>query len=446
MIGRNQFQRRKNPCFGGEHRGGHLLNIGQGFGIDRKGPVDVLLVNANNRQGLAAARSLARRGVSFITVSNNADGPASHSRFVKHEVLASDVKGEALVDLLLEIIKQHKIRLAIPASDQALVLFDRYRSTLEAETRLAMASPHAVKSVLDKRRNLELARSLGVPCPLQFELQDPRQIPEMIQRLGFPIVLKGPGVPNGPGVPEFNFKVLYAHTEQQLRVYIEEHCWHGKYPMFQECAVGDVHNLCCFAAQGELIAVHEYHSIRRKDGLGVLRKIVAPLPDLVEHTRNLLRELNWDGVAHVAFFISHDGKKKWYMETNGRFWASTEGSVHAGWDFPYWVYRYFLHGEKPVPGEIEIGSTTCWHYGDLMALVKYFRGGESPTTGTSPGKLRAVSQYLSDFSPRIHSDVFQWSDPMPGIMENLELASISWNFLKNRLAQPFKSARVRPAE
>jgi predicted ATP-grasp superfamily ATP-dependent carboligase len=422
------------------------LNIGQRFGIDHKGPVDVLLVNANNRQGLAAARSLARRGVSFIMVSNNAEGPASHSRLVKNEVLAADLKGEALVDLLLEIIRQYQIPLAMPASDQALVLFDRYRSALEGETKLAMANPQAVKNVLDKRRNLELARRLGVPCPLQFELQDTSQIPEMIQLLGFPIVLKGPGVPNGPGVPEFNFKVLYAHTEQQLRGYIEEHCWHGKYPMFQECAVGNVHNLCCFAAQGELIAVHEYHSIRRKDGVGVLRKIVAPLPDLVEHTRNLLRELNWDGVAHVAFFISHDGKKKWYMETNGRFWASTEGSVHAGWDFPYWVYRYFLYGEKPVPGEIEIGSTTCWHYGDLMALLKYFRGGESPTTGTSPGKLRALGQYLSDFSPGVHSDVFHWNDPMPGITEHLELAPLLWRSLKKRMSRPFRTVQQESAD
>ena len=415
------------------------MNIGNRFGIEPKVPVDVLLVNANNRQGLAAARSLARRGISFILVSATAEGPAFHSRFVKHKVLAPPAEEESAVKFLLEIIRQYKIPLAIPASDQALVLLDRYRSTLETQTKLAMANPQAVRNVLDKRRNLELARGLGVPCPLQFELQDLRQIPEMIKLLGFPIVLKGPGVPNAPGIPEFNFKVLYAHTEQQLRDYIEEHCRHGSYPMFQECAVGDVHNLCCFAAQGELLAVHEYHSIRRNEGVGVLRKIVAPLPDLVEHTRNLLRALNWDGVAHVAFFISRDGKKKWYMETNGRFWASTEGSVHAGWDFPYWVYRYFLHGEKPVPGEIKIGSTTCWHYGDLEAMVKYFRGGESPTTGTNPGKLRAVAQYLSDFSPSIHSDVFQWNDPMPGIMEHLELASISWNFLKNKLKQPFES-------
>ena len=155
--------------------------------------------------------------MSFILVSSTLQGPASHSRFVKHEVVAPPAKGEEVVEFLLQIIQQYKIPLAIPASDQALVLFDRWRSSLEGHTRLAMANPQAVRNVLDKRLNLELAQGLGVPCPRQFELQDVRQIPEMIKALGLPIVLKRSGVPKGPNIPDFNFKVLYAHSEQQLR-------------------------------------------------------------------------------------------------------------------------------------------------------------------------------------------------------------------------------------
>ena len=86
-----------------------------------------------------------------------------------------------------------------------------------------------------------------------------------------------------------------------------------------------------------------------------------------------------------------------------------------------------------------MGSETCWHHGDLMALIEYFEGGESPTTGTNPGKLRALGQYLSGFSPGIHSDIFQWSDPMPGITEHLELAPLFWRSLKNKVARSFRN-------
>jgi hypothetical protein len=106
------------------------------------------------------------------------------------------------------------------------------------------------------------------------------------------------------------------------------------------------------------------------------------------------------------------------METNGRFWASIEGSVHAGWDFPYWTYEYFLHGKKPEPGPIKLGSRTCWHTGDVLALLKFIAGrGENPTPGTTPGRLRATMQCLSGFWPGIHSDLFRCNDPLPAMME-----------------------------
>jgi hypothetical protein len=66
--------------------------------------------------------------------------------------------------------------------------------------------------------------------------------------------------------------------------------------------------------------------------------------------------------------------------------------------------------------------------------VDYFRGGDPPATGTHPGKVRATLQYLSGFSPFIHSDVFHWNDPMPEIREHWQLAKKSWQFRKHERA------------
>jgi len=70
----------------------------------------------------------------------------------------------------------------------------------------------------------------------------------------------------------------------------------------------------------------------------------------LQYARDLLGALRWDGVAHLGFFVDKARKKVWYMETNGRFWASIEGLVHAGWDDPgpafheYWYVRKQLWG------------------------------------------------------------------------------------------------------
>ena len=305
----------------------------------------------------------------------------------------------------------------MPVSDDLLLALERHREDLEKHTRLAMTNSLALRNVLDKRINLRLARDLGIPCPRQFELESPRQIPEMIEALGLPVVLKPPGSRHDQQLPSFPFKVLYANDEEELRDYLDEYCQDHAFPLFQECATGVVHNLCCFATKGETVAAHEYQSLRKMRGNGVLRKVVE------QAARKMLHALDWNGVAHIAFFVNPNSKKLLYMETNGRLWSSVEGSVHAGWDFPWWVYRYFRHGESPAPGRIRLGSRTCWHCGDLAALAIYLAGGEVPTTGTRPGRLKAILQYLSGFNPCIHSDVFRLRDPMPTLIDHWQLAN-----------------------
>lgn len=401
-----------------------------------KGPIDVLITDGHTRAALAVARALSQHGISNLTLAEHPRCLTYYSLFTKHLLLAPSprTEPEAFLESALTAVNRYKIQLVIPITDQTLFLFDQHRHRFSGQTKLAISNSQAVRCVLDKRLNLELAKKLGVPCPRQFELKDNRQIPEMIETLGFPIVLKNPGEPYDSRMLRFSFRAIYAYNEKELYNYIAEHCQTGVYPIFQEFVSGEVHNLCCFAIHGEVVAIHEYISLRRRKGEGVFREILELSPDLEENTRRLLQSLKWGGVAHVSFIVSKDHKKKWYMETNGRFWASTQGSIYAGWNFPYWTYNYFLHGKKPKPDEIKIGSKTCWHLGDLLALLIYLGRGLSPTMGSRPKKLFAIFQYLSGFFPGIHSDVFRWNDPVPAILEHWQLLERAWRVIKRKLA------------
>jgi predicted ATP-grasp superfamily ATP-dependent carboligase len=402
---------------------------------ENAGCFDVLVTDCQTRAGLAVARSLARRGVRVLGLCSEGGSPAFYSKILRNVIASPSAmhEPEAFVEFTLQTIRKFRIKLAIPITDQALILFDQYRAGLESLTRVAMASAPALRAALDKRINLELAVKLGVPCAKQFELTSLKQIPEMIATLGFPIVLKRPGDPVDKTVPAFSFRVLYAHNEAQLRGYLAEHCENEQYPLFQEMATGEIHNVCCFAVQGEILAAHEYQSIRRLEGAGVFRRIIEPSPDLLQHARGLLRAVRWDGVAHLGFFVDKKRDRVWYMETNGRFWASIQGSVHAGWDFPYWVYQYFLHGQRPNPGPIEMGSLTCWRLGDLLALLNFWRGGDIPASGTNPTKAEAALQYLSGFAPNVHSDLFAWDDPLPALVEYWKVRKRLWGMVQKRL-------------
>jgi hypothetical protein len=74
----------------------------------------------------------------------------------------------------------------------------------------------------------------------------------------------------------------------------------------------------------------------------------------------------------------------------------------------------------PEPRPITLGSATCWHVGDLLALLKFVAGeSESPTPGTKPSPVKAALQFLSGFRPGIHPDLFRWHDPLPALVELL---------------------------
>jgi len=241
--------------------------------------VEVLVTGGHVRSALCVARSLARRGVPLMVVGE-APVMALRSRYVKHALVSPNPRTErrAYFEFILDVVKKYDIQLVLPVADTDVEIFHEYRDELEAHTTLGMASQDAVRNVMDKRVNLKLAAELGIPVPKQFELESPDQVPEMIEQLGLPVVMKTPG-PTFDDQKPLPFRFRFAHDEKQLRGYIDKYCTPERVnPLFQECATGKVHNLCCFAAKGELIAIHEYHSVRRYSGAGVLRRVSGSCP------------------------------------------------------------------------------------------------------------------------------------------------------------------------
>jgi predicted ATP-grasp superfamily ATP-dependent carboligase len=344
------------------------------------------------------------------------------SRHVRRYLPAPDPQDDpdGFLGAVLDACAEHDVGLVIPMEDTALAICSEHRDALPPGTGLAAASVGAVRDVLDKRQNLETARRLGVPLPAEFELERVEQAAEMVDLLGYPLVLKNPGLGPGASVRPHGFKWLIAHDENELQALLQEHCGDGRFPLFQQLVEGTVTNLCCFAVSGRIVAVHQYRSVRRMgwEGNSVLREVTASDPQLVTYAERLLGELSWDGVAQVAFIVRESDGASWYMETNGRFWGSIQGSVAIGWDFPYWTYRYFTHGELPKPPPLPVGSKTCWHFADLRLLRQRLRGIEPPVP-PGPGKLRAVADYLTGFAPGVHSDVFALDDPLPGLVEHV---------------------------
>ncbi len=396
-------------------------------------PADVLVVTDETRTGLAAARSLGRNGVPFVVLGFGGKGVVEVSRHVDRYVVAPHPsQPDAFVEFVAHAARQTGSAVVLPVDDGVLKLCDLYRDVLaDAGATLAAARSEAVQCVLDKRAQLALADRLGIPCPAQFEIEHIGQIPELVDRIGFPMVLKPPAAPAFGVGQAFPFKWLVAHDELELREQLERYCAGGPLPLFQELVVGKMVGLYSFAVRGEVVTLHATRVLRRSMGHNAYREIMPVDPTLAGYVRTLLRELDWDGVAATAFFVTADGEAR-YMETNGRLWGGVEGSINAGWDFPYWLVRYFKDGVAPDPAPIAVGSRCCWRVGEYLALRCAFRGEAWLTDRESIGRLRAIADYLETFRPGVHSDLFRFDDPLPELLEHWQVARDGLRRLRTR--------------
>jgi predicted ATP-grasp superfamily ATP-dependent carboligase len=403
----------------------------------------VLLAGGDDRSLLAAVRSFAAHEIPFVVAGARSRGMVGISRYARRHLIemgpSARSEPAAYGEFVADVVRRHGIGLVVPVTDSTLLACDRHRDAIERNARLAAAPSRALRNVLDKKANLATARELGIPCPAQFDLESVDEMPALVDALGFPMVLKNPGPSVDGRRRSFDFNWLVARDEAELAAHLARHCSDGEFPVFQRLVTGSVQNVNCFAVGGELVAVHEYRSLRRLGGLSVLREIVPLSPGLLRHCESMLAELRWDGVAQLAFFVrEHDGDAR-YMETNGRFWASIEGSIAAGWDFPLWTYQHFALEQTPrfPPRSQGLGSRWRWHYGELEVLLRSLAGGSEATwAGTRAG---AVAEYLAGFRPGIHADVFRLDDPLPEVVDHWRggrLAALTgFNALRRRIGR-----------
>lgn len=388
----------------------------------------VILADAFTRSGLAVARSLGGHGVEVIAVSRKIPNLVSRSRFVAERLVGPDpVSDKAMyASFIAEAAGRVATPLVIPVTDAAVSALNEHRGELPLATRLALPDAGAVQAVLDKRRNLEVARAAGIPCPADYGKLTRAKLKVTAAKLEFPVVLKNAD-PDKKGLQRpLPFRVRIAQDLQQLQALLDVVEQSDSDVLFQQYIKGRRLNICVFALDGEVRAMHGYVSLRSTLHEGIAREVIALRDDVKKHVRNLMSELRWSGVALVQFFVDAETNEPYYLETNGRFWASIQGSIHAGWNFPVWLYEYYVNGKLPHVQPIQLGSRTVYRKVDLRQLLGFWLGGPPPSIDTR-GRLHAAWQVLRDFAPSVHSDLWSWRDPYPPLCDFFELFKPSTN-------------------
>jgi predicted ATP-grasp superfamily ATP-dependent carboligase len=403
---------------------------------------DALVTGADQRQGLAIIRSLGRRGVSVVAAGPDHDSVGFYSRYASARwVYPSPLEHpEAFVASLCEAASRFRVRLVIPAVESTVVVLNEHRDVIEAIAPLATAPREVVALSLDKRRQYMLARQHGIPIPNTICPNSLQEMEGQIARLRFPVVVKPSHKPHGEAVGSRDFKVAFVRDSDALRRLLDMYFQHAVVPIVQELVVGYGIGFGVLMHHGQPLACYQYCRGREfmpTGGVPVRYESMPIWPAVRDYSIRFLRAMGWEGVAQVEWKAAPGTRDVVLMEVNGRFWASLPGSLHAGMEFPFWLYMSRvgtpIHAE---PGyRVKIASR--YLRADLRRLELVLRNDYPISSVPLPSRWRESFDFLVDgLRWRVKGDIWSWDDWFPGLHEGRRIVGYYWNRAGRRALEP----------
>jgi biotin carboxylase len=310
----------------------------------------LLVTNTHTPQAYAIVRAL-RPYADWIVALNEGTGlrpllsHGSHSRLVdkryrvpspEDDWRAGRVSGEntpaeaAFLEAVTRICRHERIDHIFPSWDPYVSVLSKNRARFD-EMGVTIPVPEfsTVLMALDKHRTIEAAQSVGFPCPRTYLFESQDQLRGIVQREGFPLVLKPRFTSGGRGMAIVKDQ---AELDSALPEILATH---GA-PLVQEYIPGGDRTSVQIVLdkQGRLVfAFHKlrHRTFKRTARLATVSESARP-DERVLQSAQLLQALGWWGPMGIETIRDpRDGLNK-LMEVNPRFprqlWNRTELGIN----------------------------------------------------------------------------------------------------------------------
>ncbi len=377
--------------------------------------VSVVVPAIDAPSSVACLRSLGRRGIHTIVVSESPSAPALHSAFCDEAVPVPGPAADLLDyrDALLTLARRDDVRSIVPVREADVYVLSAYRDAFAQHLKTPWPDIETLARVQDRCALFEAADRAGVAAPetgLLGETGDRTR--EWIVKPRYSILTDryvdcGPAECVAPPTTTY----VPPGTEPDVEGLTAEM---GHEPICQEY-VRTPHEYGFFALydEGDPIATFQHRQRRGYSyagGPSAFRESVE-IPALEEAGLALLDELDWHGLAMVEFLRDEETGEFKLMEINPRFWSSLPFTVQAGVDFPYYYWKLCNGGCERVPAEYDVGVAGHLLRGELLYLYSIVAHDfELVDRPSFPVALGSVLRSLVSH-PRF--DYLQREDPRP---------------------------------
>ncbi len=359
---------------------------------------------------IACLRSLGKRGVRTIVVSEDSETPAFASKYCDETVRTTDPNEDMdqYGRLLLDLASRESVQTIIPVREPDIYHLANRKAEFAEHVGTPWPDFERLERVQDRKRLFEIAESAGVGVPETRLLSEwDRWDEQTIVKSRYNIVVAD-NEAHYPGV-----EYIEPNSTPDTAALIEEM---GHEPIAQEY-MSDSAEYGFFALfdNGSPVATFQHRQIRAykySGGPSAFREAVH-IPELKRAGLRLLDALDWHGLAMVEF-KRDDGEFK-LMEINPRFWSSLPFSVTAGVDFPYHFYQ--LAGGESVDAAdgYDVGAAGHLVRGEVSYLASVLFHDSSLAERPSP--LSALNTVGSSLFHHPRFDYLDLDDPKPFVQD-----------------------------
>lgn len=372
----------------------------------------ILVLDGEHRSALAALRSLGRNGLEVYTGSEFANTISGYSKYCKKAFTYRSpcyYKTEFINDLK-DIISKNDIGMIYPMTDASMYRVLQHEEELRKKVQIPAVSFEKYLSASNKSQLIRMASKRGISCPDSKHYENYEQALDKSNTFEYPLVLK----------PQFSIiernnqlvhcGVILIDSPLKLEKVLKERPYFQFPFMVQNVIKGEGLGVFVLCQNGCIRAYSGHRRIREKPptgGVSVVSESTVPEKALMAKIEELLKDLQWSGVAMIEFKNDEKTNTPKIMEINARFWGSLQLSIDAGVDFPFLLYS--LYTDNKLTGTIcDINKVRLrWLTGDFDNLIINLKRGDTKT------KLQSLLFFCYEFMSGAKIEDFRYNDFRP---------------------------------
>ena len=390
-------------------------------------PLPAVVLGIDTPIGLAIIRDLGRHGVKVYGIARSEGALGLSSRYLHRGMQRADDVVAQLRRLGNEI--GPAALFAIAETD--IVALNKARGQLTGY-RYMFADDVRMERVLRKDLTYAAAARAGIFVPRTWHPASVDDGAAAAAQARYPVVLKWAD-PNAviPLLRQAGMqleKAQHCDDAASLMAALRRYQLLARFPMVQEYSPGYGLGQFILMKDGQALYRFQHQRLHEWPPEGGTSTLCMSLPSsqhtkLMRQSVELLKVLEWEGVAMVEYRYDSSTGRAALMEVNGRFWGSLPLAIQSGASFPWYCYQALALGEPPATKAYKEGVRCRYMTAETRRLL-HLR------------TWRELAGYMVEFlRPRSGYFVFDWRDPLP-----------LWRDLRHSVLQRVRPRRRYPAK